>query len=160
MAYLKAVYRDYSTCCKSFSDGIEYLQRRAIEEASRSFQLACDSVSAAHSFQNKYMSYLGFAQLLSGDIDGLKLCRKAALKENRDGDVFLNLARAEFLLDSRRRTVRALKRGLEIDSHHEGLWLMRNRLGIRKRKMLPFLQRSHPVNIKLGCLMRKHKKRG
>ena len=159
MAYLKAIYRDYSTCCKNFSDGIEYLQRRAIQEASRSFQQACDSVSTSHSFQNKYISYLGFARLLSGDIDGIKLCRKAALEEIRDGDVFLNLARAEFLLKSRRRTVLALERGLEIDSHHEGLWLMRNRLGIRKRKLLPFLQRAHPLNIRLGCLVRKNKKR-
>ena len=159
MAYLKAVYRDYSACCKSFSDGIEYLQRRAIQEASQSFQLACDSVSISHSFQNKYISYLGFARLLSGDIDGIKLCRKAALEEISDGDVFLNLARAEFLLESRRRTVFALERGLEIDAYHEGLWLMRKRLGIRKRKLLPFLQRAHPLNIKLGCLMRKHKNR-
>ena len=158
MAYLKAVYKDYSSCCKSFSEGIDFLQRRAIQEASLSFQSACDSTPASHSYRNKYISYLGFARLLSGDIDGIKLCRKAAQKEYCDGDVFLNLARAEYLLESRRRTVFALERGLEIDSDHEGLWLMRNRLGIRKRKLLPFLSRAHPVNIKLGHLMRKNKK--
>lgn len=155
MAYLKAIYRDYSTCCKNFSDGIAYLQRRAIQDASQSFQLACDSISISHSLRNKYISYWGFARLLSGDIDGIKLCREAALKELSDGDVFLNLARAEFLLESRRRTIIALKQGLEVDAHHEGLWLMRNRLGIRKRKPLPFLQRAHPFNIKLGCFLRK-----
>ena len=159
MAYLKAVYRDYSTCCKSFSDGIEFLQRRAIQEASRSFQLACDSISLSHAFRNKYISYLGFARLLSGDIDGIKLCRKAAFDELRDGDIFLNLARAEFLLESRCRTVFALEQGLEIDADHEGLLLMQAQLGIRKKKPLPFLQRTHPVNIRLGYWMRKNKKR-
>ena len=157
MAYLKAVYKDCNACCKNFSDGIEFLQRRALEDASRSFQLACESVSISHSFRNKYISYLGFSQLLSGDIDGIKLCRQAAKQEHRDGDVFLNLARAEFLLESRRRTVIALELGLEIDSQHEGLLLMRSRLGIRKRKPLPFLHRAHPVNIKLGCFMRKNR---
>ncbi|MDH5735683.1 MAG: hypothetical protein OEY87_06130 [Gammaproteobacteria bacterium] len=158
MAYLKAIYKDYSDCCESFSEGIEYLQKRAISQASRSFQLACDSIPVSHSFRNKYLSYLGFAQLLSGDIDGIKLCRKAASEEFNDGDVFLNLARAEFLLESRPGTIRALEKGLEIDRQHEGLWLMRHRLGIRKRKPLPFLPRDHVFNIKLGCYMRRNRK--
>ncbi|MDH5764625.1 MAG: hypothetical protein OEZ38_01315 [Gammaproteobacteria bacterium] len=158
MTHLKAIYKDYSACCKNFSDGIDYLHRRAIQDATRSFQLACNSISASHSCRNKYISYLGFARLLSGDADGLILCRKAATAELKDGDVYLNLARAEFLLNSRCRTIAALDRGLEVDSQHEGLWLMRNTLGIRRKKLIPFLSRDHAFNIKLGCLLRKSRR--
>ena len=155
MAYLKAIYKDYSACCKNFSEGIDFLQKRAIQEASQRFQLACDSVSASHLFRNKYISYLGFARLLSGDLDGVRLCRMAAAKEFGDGDVFLNLARAEYLLDSRPAAIAALERGIEVDCNHEGLRLMRHRLGIRKRKPIPFLSREHPFNARLGCVLRK-----
>ena len=155
MSPLQAVYEDFSSCCTEFVEGIEHLKERSIPQAMESFQLAYESVGRSDIYHNKYASYCGLARVLSGDRGGLELCRDAACSEIHDGDVFLNLARAEWYLKNRKNTVIALKKGLQIDNRHPGLRQMREQLGIRQRCPLPFLPRSHPLNQALGKLMRK-----
>jgi hypothetical protein len=154
MAPLQPVYEDFSTCCTDFVEGIEYLRDRAIPQAVERFQLAYQSVGRNDIYHNKYASYCGLARVLSGDKSGLDLCRSVARSEIHDGDVFLNLARAEWFHKNRKNTVVALKKGLQIDNRHPGLRLMREQLGIRQRCPLPFLPRSHKLNQALGKLMR------
>ena len=155
MASLQPVYEDFSTCCNDFVEGIKYLKDHSIHQAIERFQLAYESVGRNDIYHNKYASYCGLARVLSGDRGGLDLCREAARSEIHDGDVFLNLARAEWFKKHRKNTVVALKKGLQVDNRHPGLRLMREQLGIRERSPVPFLPRSHKLNHALGKLMRK-----
>lgn len=155
MSPLQAVYEDFSACCNEFIDGVSYLKDRSIPQAIQSFQIAFDSVDRTDVYHNKYASYCGLARVLSGDQAGLQLCRDAARSEIHDGDVFLNLARAEWFFKNRKQTIIVLKKGLQVDNRHPGLRQMREQLGFRKRSPLPFLPRSHPLNHALGKLLRK-----
>lgn len=157
MAPLQAVYEDFSSCCNEFVEGVEHLKDRSMPKAVQSFQMAYESVDRSDIYHNKYASYCGLSRVLSGDNTGLELCREAARSEIHDGDVFLNLARAEWFCQNRKNTVVALKKGLQVDNRHPGLRQMREQLGIRQRSPLPFLPRSHPLNHALGKLMRSDK---
>jgi len=154
MSPLFAVYEDFSFCCDEFVEGVSYLKDRSIPNAINSFQQAFESVDRADVYHNKYASYCGLARVLSGDASGLEMCREAAKSELHDGDVYLNLARAEWYFENRRATVIVLKKGLNIDNRHPGLRQMREQLGVRQRTALPFLPRTHPLNKTLGKLMR------
>ena len=154
MAPLFAVYEDFSSCCDEFVEGVTYLKDRSIPDAIDSFQQAFESVGRADVYHNKYASYCGLARVLSGDASGLEMCREAAKSELHDGDVYLNLARAEWYFENRKATIIVLKKGLNIDNRHPGLRQMREQLGVRQRTSLPFLPRTHPLNKTLGKLMR------
>ena len=154
MAPLRIVYEDFSACCEDFVKGVSHLKDRAMPKAVSSFQQAYESVDRANIYHNKYASYCGLARVLSGDSSGLEMCRHAAKSELHDGDVYLNLARAEWFYENRKATVVALKKGLQIDNRHPGLRQMREQLGIRQRSPLPFFPRTHPLNQALGKLMR------
>jgi len=154
MAPLFAVYEDFSSCCDEFVEGVTYLRDRSMPDAIDSFQQAYESVGRADVYHNKYASYCGLARVLSGDATGLDMCRQAAKSELHDGDVYLNLARAEWYFENRKATIMVLKKGLNIDNRHPGLRRMREQLGVRQRSPLPFLPRTHPLNKALGNLMR------
>jgi len=156
MAPFQPVYEDFSSCCEEFVEGVTYLKDRAMPKAVTSFQQAYESVGRADVYHNKYASYCGLARVLSGDATGLGMCRHAAKSELHDGDVYLNLARAELFYENRKAVVVALKKGLQIDNRHPGLRQLREQLGIRSRSALPFLPRSHPLNHALGKLLRKN----
>ena len=154
MSPLQPVYEDFSSCCDEFVAGVEHLKERSMPSAVSSFQKAYDAVDRSDIYHNKYASYSGLSRVLSGDKTGLTLCREASRNEIYDGDVYLNLAIAEWFCGNRKQTVVALKRGLDVDNRHPGLRLMREQLGIRQRSPLPFLPRTHPLNQALGKLMR------
>ena len=154
MAPLFAVYEDFSACCDEFVEGVSYLKDRSMPNAIDSFQQAFESVERADVYHNKYASYCGLARVISGDATGLEMCRAAAQSELHDGDVYLNLARAEWHFENRKATILVLKKGLKIDNRHPGLRQMREQFGVRVRSPLPFLPRTHPLNQALGMLMR------
>lgn len=154
MAPLRVVYPNFSACCDEFVEGVEFLNQQVMPRAAVRFQQAYESVDRADIYHNKYASYCGLARVLSGDAGGLQLCREAARSELYDGDVFLNLARAEWYFENRKLTVATLNKGLRVDADHPGLRQMREELGIRQKTSLPFLPRNHPLNQALGRLMR------
>lgn len=155
MSYIKAVYFDLNECCEDFVKGIELLEQSSVQDASNFFQRACNSVSGEHRFFSKYHSYYGFSCLLSGKYKAIDLCRHAVKKTPFDGDVCMNLARAEILLENRLEALSVIKAGLRYSSNHVGLQQLQSNLGVRKRKPLPFLSRSNPISIALGKRMRK-----
>lgn len=155
MLYIKAVYFDLNECCDDFVKGIELLEQSSIHDASQFFQRACLSVSADDPFFSKYHSYYGFSCLLNGKYEAIDLCRHAVKKSPFDGDVCMNLARAEILLNNRLEALSVIKKGLIYSSDHRGLQKLQSKLGVRKRKPLPFLSRNNPVSIALGKRMRK-----
>ena len=155
MSLLEATYNDYSHCCDNFKQGIEFLESRSISNANKSFQLAFKSINKDHSLHNTYLSYFGLAKTLDGDYQGVDLCRQAVNLEFSNGDVFLNLARAEWFCENRKNTIVALQTGLEVDYQHGGLQLLQQKIGVRRRKSIPFLSRNHLLNRKLGRFFRK-----
>ncbi len=154
MSSLRIVHGQSNSGSNEFEEGIEHLKEQAIPKAVDSFQQAYESVGRSDVYRNKYASFCGLSRVLSGDRSGLGLCRDAARSELNDGDVFLNLARAEAYLGDRKSAIIALKKGLQVEPGHQGLREMRSELGMRKRSPLPFLPRSHPLNHALGKLMR------
>ncbi len=101
---------------------------------------------------NLYTAYHGLARVYLGDKSGLRLCRQAAAYEEEQAIVFFNLAQAEQACRHRRQAYHALCRGLHIEPQHRGLLRLRKSMGTRRKPVLRFLRREHPLNRWLGKL--------
>ena len=154
MSHMQAIYNDYSACCEEFLTGIELLAQRAFDQAVSCFFDAYRSVSENHSCYSIYLSYFGFARVLNGDHKAIELCRKAA-QNNNNSDIFYVLARAELFCKNRKETVVALRKGFDVDGKHEGLNLIRSKIGYRRFKPIPFLPRKNILNEIIGKRIRK-----
>jgi len=97
-------------------------------------------------------SYLGYgvARFQGKQREGLKLCEHALKVQYYESDNHWNLTRIHVLMANRRLAVQALERGLKLDPDHAGLLEVKKEIGMRKRPVLGFLDRGHPVNIVLG----------
>jgi len=151
----KITDKDYSYCSPHFINGIEFLRRGMVAQASHCFEMAYEQVSYSDKNYNKYASYCGYARVLNGDRGGLSICREVARNEMSDGDVFYNLAKSEWQFHDRKRTVGVLQRGLEVDALHNGMKKFRESLGVRKKVPILFLSRDNVLNKKLGKFFRK-----
>jgi hypothetical protein len=140
---------------ESFDKGNDALQAQDYKAAVREFGEAFKSIDEHHQLYNKVASYLGLAQVLTADLNGLLLCRDAASSENVDADVFLNLACAEWHIGNRERAVDALTRGRNIDVRHRQLLHACTLLDSRRRSVFPFLSRQHFLNRLVGRLLRR-----
>lgn len=102
----------------------------------------------------RFYSYLGYAMALChGRLhEGTRLCEHAVKVEFYQPENYLNLARVRMLAGHRRAAVRAVSRGLAVDGSHKGLRRLRRELGVRRRPVLPFLDRSNPLNVLFGQL--------
>ena len=130
--------------------GLAFYRRKKWKSAARHFGLAARKSAKGDVYRHLYMSYQGFTMLCAGDVSGLNLCRHAAGMETVEADVFLNLALAELQLQHRKRACRALAVGLRIDPRHKGLLKLRSKIGMRRRPVIRFLKRDHPLNKWLG----------
>ena len=140
---------------ESFDKGLDALRAKDYKAAERKFREALNSTDEHHVLYNRVASYLGLAQVLISDPNGLLLCRDAASSESQDGDVFLNLACAEWHTENRKRALLAILRGREIDSEHDQLVRACMLLDSRRRNVFPFLRREHFLNRTVGRLMRR-----
>jgi len=147
--------RSVSQYCDNFIQGLADLKEYAIPQALDNFQRAYDAVPYGDIYHNKYASFCGVVRVLNGDRAGIELCRDAVRQELIDGDVFLNLAYAEWHMKSRKRSVGVLKQGLMVDRRHPGLKKFQQHLGQRSRKMVFFVSRDNVLNKVLGKLVRK-----
>ena len=141
-------------CC-DFMQGLESLKEDALENALFNFQRAYETAPFDDIYHNKYASYCGLARVLNGDHGGVELCRDAASLEMMDGDVFLNLACAEWHMNSRQRAISVLEKGLQIDQQHPGLNKFQSNVGVRKKTAIEFIPRNSFLNNALGKLVRK-----
>ena len=146
------VHRDYTVMCPEFREGIAYLAEGNHEKALDAFAIADRKTSRDDVNKNKYQSFHGLMLVHAGQSKGIELCRAASASECFDGDVFYNQARAELELEHRRQAVMALRRGLGFDRNHPDLLRLRQRLGVRRGLMLPFLDRDNMFNKFLGKL--------
>lgn len=131
------------------------LKAKDYRAAERDFKKVRDSMDEAAEQYNIVQSYYGLVQVLNSENEGLLLCRDAASNEAFDGDVFLNLACAEWHSDNRKRAIDAIRHGVKVDATHAQLNLACARLDCRKKSCFSFLPRSHKLNRLFGRFFRR-----
>ena len=91
--------------------------------------------------------------------DGLKICFQSLEADRQDPNAYLCLARLYVLADSKKNAIDVLAQGLRVAPNHRGLNALRRGLGQRQGRAIPFLPRDNKVNVRLGRVIRKLKKR-
>lgn len=157
MSYIKAIYTDVEQCCETFLKGIELLDQCQIEASIEYFGRAMQSANKGEWYFYRCQSYHALASLLSGCPGAIEACRSAALNYPFDGDICMNLARAELFSANRLSALQTIETGLRFSAEHAGLLKLRKRIGVRSRKPLPVLPRSHVLNRTLGKMLRQKK---
>jgi len=150
-----SVGKNNNDCGANFINGIEFLRRGMLAQASHCFEMAYEKTAYSDDHYNKYASYCGYARVINGDRGGLLICREVARNERRDGDVFCNLAKSEWYFKDRKRAVDSLLQGLKVDAQHAGIRKLCDELPMRKKTPIGFLPRNHLINNVLGKMFRK-----
>ena len=88
---------------------------------------------------------------------GLELCKKAQNADPRNAYIYWCLARLHLANRSRKDAIDIVERGLRAAPDNFMLLRMRKKLGVRQDPPLPFLDRNHGLNKRLGRLMRRLK---
>ena len=140
---------------ESYDNALNALKAQDYHAAERAFAKTLASMGDHDEHYNLVSSYLGLAQVLTDNPDGLLLCRDAAGNEVLEGGVFLNLACAEWYSQNRKRAIDAIRRGVKIDAEHPQLNQACARLDCRKRCCFNFLPRGHRLNRLFGRLRRR-----
>jgi hypothetical protein len=120
---------------QAYQNGKDLLRQQDYRAAQRAFIIALDSIDEHDQSYNSVLSYYGLTQFLSDDENGLWLCRDAASNEVFEGEVFLNLACAEWHGNNRKRAIDAIRHGVKIDADHQQLSKACALLDCRKKKL-------------------------
>jgi hypothetical protein len=104
-----------------FISGLHRFEENDYAAALTLFREADENASIDDVYQNRYTSYHGLVRVFMGDHQGVKLCRKAAVGETNDAEVYCNLAMAEIEMGAWESASHALRRGLGIAPDHTGL---------------------------------------
>jgi len=90
---------------------------------------------------------------VEGNFDkAISLCLMAAEKEFYNPEIYMNLGRIFLLNGQKAVAVRAFRKGLKFDNSHFGIMSEMRKLGVRRKPVISFLQRTNPVNKFLGIL--------
>lgn len=117
-----------------FVTGLRCFRNDDFQGAVPLFRSAEEGAELDDIYQNRYTSYHGLARVMMGDKNGVKLCRKAAVGEMDDPEVYYNLAMAEDRLGFSECAFTALRRGLKVDSGHSGLLCLKKEFVQREQK--------------------------
>ena len=82
--------------------------------------------------------------------NAIDLCKRAIELEFYNGDHYANLARVYIAAGNRKKALETLEQGLKLVPGHDYLLATRKSMGVRSRPAVPFLDRSHPINVTLG----------
>lgn len=134
--------------------GLKALEAKDYNAAARDFEAVLNELDEHDEHYNKVASYVGLAQVLISNRNGLLVCRDAASNEVVDGTVFLNLACAEWQCNNRKRAIEAIRRGCNIDAQDERLQRANALLDSRRRSVFQYLPRTHSLNRAFGRLFR------
>ena len=140
---------------QAYQNAKNSLKAQDYKAAERDFKKVLDTIDEHNEQYNNVLSYYGMLQVLNSNRNGLLLCRDAASNELSDGDVFLNLACAEWRDNNRKRAVDAIQHGIKIDENHQQLNRACAKLDCRKRCCFSFLPRGHRLNRLFGRLFRR-----
>jgi tetratricopeptide (TPR) repeat protein len=100
------------------------------------------------------MSYFGLCLAMVSDrlAEARDICEAAVEAAPSNPEMHLNLSRVCVRQGDRAHAFRTLVRGLRAAPRHPGLIEALRRLGFRRRPMVSFLPRHHPLNRLLGSL--------
>jgi len=138
-----------------YQNALALFKEQDYKAAERAFEETLETIDEHDVQYNTVLSAYGLAQALSGNKNGLLLCRDAASNEVLDGEVFLNLACAEWHSYNRKRAVDAIRHGVKIDADHKQLNRACAKLDCRKKCCFSFLPRNHKMNRYFGRLFRR-----
>ncbi len=140
---------------QTYQNAKSSLKAQDYKAAERDFKKILDAIDEHDEQYTNVLSHYGMVQVLNDHENGLLLCRDAASNEVFDGDVFLNLACAEWYSENRKRAVNAVRHGVKIDADNQQLNRACARLDCRKKCCFRFLPRSHHLNHFVGRLLRR-----
>ncbi|MCC6639887.1 MAG: tetratricopeptide repeat protein [Deltaproteobacteria bacterium] len=131
-----------------FQKGQEWLRARQPGAALEHFRVA-------NALQRDNARYRSFYGLCIGLVErrfskALELCNAAVKDEFFNPDLYLNLARVHMAFGFKAEGMRYLRRALMIDPSSATAQAELARLGERRRPVLGFLPRRHPINRWLG----------
>jgi tetratricopeptide (TPR) repeat protein len=140
------------TAEESYRRGKDQLDRGEHQAAFEQFR-AAHHVDPANA---RYRSFYGLGlALVERRFDrALELCRSAAKEEFFNPELYHNLARVHLAFGFKAEAIRYLRRGLMIDPGNGAMQDALRDLGVRRRPVLAFLPRRHPINRLLGRFVR------
>ena len=103
----------------------------------------------------KYLSYYGLCLAMAGRRlrEAREICENAVEVEFYNPDLYLNLGKVYIKGGDRAKAFGTLVRGLKLNPRHLGLIREIRSLGVRRRPVVRFLPRRHPLNRLLGRLL-------
>jgi tetratricopeptide (TPR) repeat protein len=140
---------------EAYQNAKHALQAQDYKAAERDFRKALESIDEHDELYNSVLSYYGLSQVLNAKANGLLMCRDAASNELFHGEVFLNLACAEWQSNNRKRAIDAIRHGIKIDADNTRLNHACAKLDCRRKCCFAFLPRSHQLNRLFGRLFRR-----
>ncbi len=147
---------DVATSENSFHRGLQAIERREYLEALAYFEAAVRLARrhGADAVPMKYLSYYGLCLAVCSDRleEARSICEAAVRAEFYNPDLYRNLGRVYLRAGDRLQAFGSFVRGLQLNPRHAGLLGEVRRLGIRRRPVLRFIPRRHPVNRILGRL--------
>lgn len=90
--------------------------------------------------------------------EGIALCQTAMKSDRRAPEVYLCLAQLYLMANARKQAWETIHQGLSYGPTHGGLIGLEAEMGVRKRPVVPFLDRGNPINVHLGRVLRGGKK--
>jgi Flp pilus assembly protein TadD len=120
------------------ADALEYLRVAAEREPQNPYYISFYGVCVART-QRKWQA-------------ALELCESALRWKPGDSQLYLNLAEVYVAAGRRDEAVETLDKAIRYCKPDARIKKARARLGRRNTKMVPFLDRSHAINIALGKL--------
>jgi len=139
----------------AYTKGLQAIARGEFLEALALFEACIEMESRSETrLPIAAMSYYGLCLSLVSDrlAEARDICEAAVEAAPDEPDLYLNLGRVCQRQDDRAHAFRTYIRGLRIDPRHPALVEAVRRLGFRRRPVLGFLPRHHPVNRVLGAL--------
>ena len=115
------------------------------------------------------LSYFGCMQAVVGKKfrNGVETCKRAIAllkeKETFNEEIlypvfYLNLGRAYVAAGRKKDAIDSFKKGLQYDNRNSDLKKELQMLGVRKQPLVPFLDRSNPINLCIGFILHKTKR--
>lgn len=102
-----------------------------------------------------YLSTMGLCESMMGDpVKGEKMCRMALQLSGRERDpmLYVNLGRVMLERGDRMGARENYMKAYRKDNTNAPAALELSRMGVRKKPVIPFLGRNHPLNKSLGKL--------
>ena len=139
-----------------------YFKEGNFPEASRLFGEVYSSYGNGNDAPPEILSSYGYSLAMgeNGVDEGTLLCIRALKLEPDNPAFYLNLGRIYRKAGKKASAIKILRRGLMSDKRNKEIHFELERLGIRRRPIIPFLSRSHPLNRFLGKITSRLSKKG